>query len=132
MRKKHVFILVKIWQFFIFAPFYAPKASSLKEFSWCFERPFSCFARKIKEHQRLLLVADFEKTQSYSRTYQCLGPLGNCGTIHVFYDKLQAKDKDKFDNKFKNFRKRCRMIVEKKGAYCGCNTGFKIMFPKNI
>ena len=25
---------------------------------------------KIKEHQRILLVADFEKTQSYSRTYQ--------------------------------------------------------------
>ena len=46
MRKKHVFFLVKIWQFFIFVPFYAPKATSLKEFSWCFERPFLCFARE--------------------------------------------------------------------------------------
>ena len=49
-----------------------------------------------------------------------------------FYDKLQTKDKNKFENTLKNFRKRCRIIVEKKGAYCGCFTGFKIMFPESI
>ena len=79
---------MKIWQFFVFPHFMPQKRVRSRTSRGVLSARSYASPGKIKESHRMLLVADFEKTESYSRTAQNFGV--HEGTVKLWVERFNC------------------------------------------